>query len=64
MIQNYFDMNCDLCDAKFTLFGDAKQHYKRIHKKSGYITCCTKKFFRRGKVIEHILYHQNPLTFQ
>lgn len=28
---DYFDMTCDKCDAKFTAFHDARQHYKDVH---------------------------------
>lgn len=27
----HFDMTCDRCDAKFTAFLDAREHYKDVH---------------------------------
>lgn len=34
----HFDMKCDLCEAVFSGFWDAREHYREIHNKNkGYI---------------------------
>lgn len=57
-IADNFDMTCDQCDAKFTAFHDARQHYKDKHKEeNGWIKCCGKKLRKLWMVRDHINTH-------
>lgn len=64
-IAENFDMTCDLCDTKFTLFTEARKHYRDVHNdKNGYIKCCNVKMKELWMVNEHINSHLNPDAFR
>lgn len=63
-IREYFKMNCDVCGYHFQTFLDIKSHYKDKHQSVGYLTCCGKKFIRRGGCLAHISRHVNPDLFK
>lgn len=63
-IREYFKMNCDVCEDHFETFLDIKNHYKDKHQSVGYLTCCGKKFIRRGACLSHISRHVNPDLFK
>lgn len=57
-IADNFDMSCDQCDAKFTAFHDARQHYKDKHDEdNGYLKCCGKKLRKLWIIRDHINTH-------
>lgn len=63
-IREYFKMNCDVCNEYFENFLDIKTHFREKHKSTGYLTCCGKRFFRRGGLLDHISRHVNPNKFK
>lgn len=63
-IREYFKMNCDVCNQHFENFLDIKTHFRQKHKSTGYLTCCGKRFFRRGGLLDHISRHVNPNKFK
>lgn len=63
-IREYFRMNCDVCNEHFENFLDIKTHFRQKHKSTGYLTCCGKRFFRRGGLLDHISRHVNPNKFK
>lgn len=63
-IREFFSMECEICSDRFETFVKAKNHYRIVHNKAGYLTCCGKKFRRRGRVLEHIHRHLNPDAFR
>lgn len=63
-IQEFFSMVCEICSDKFETFTKAKTHYRLVHNTSGYLTCCGKKFLRRGRVLDHIYRHLNPDAYR
>lgn len=63
-IREYFKMNCDVCNEHFENFLDIKTHFRQKHKSTGYLTCCGKRFFRRGGLLDHISRHVNPNKFK
>lgn len=53
-------MKCELCnDVEFETFLRALQHYRKVHKISGYLMCCGVKFNKRSRMLDHIRYHQS-----
>ena len=64
-ISEFFKIECDDCHTKCSTFLEVKSHYRKIHGKSrAYLSCCNKKFFRRGGLLEHITLHINPEVFK
>lgn len=60
-----FDMTCDLCEAVFTSFHDARNHYKDAHNdKKGYLKCCNIKLRELWILTDHINSHLNPASFK
>ncbi len=64
-IREFFSMICEICsDVEFETFMKAKNHYRTVHNTVGYLTCCGKKFLRRGRVLDHIYRHLNPDAYR
>lgn len=63
-IKEYFSMSCEICNCDFFTFNEAKTHYRIKHSTSGYLTCCKRKFFRRGAILEHIMRHLKPEAYK
>ncbi|KAJ6641728.1 1,5-anhydro-D-fructose reductase [Pseudolycoriella hygida] len=63
-IREFFSMVCEICSDQFETFLKAKHHYRTIHNTTGYLTCCGKKFLRRGRVLDHIHRHLNPDAYR
>lgn len=64
-IAENFDMTCDLCEAVFISFHDARNHYRDVHKeKKGYIKCCQMKLREIWIITDHINSHLNPNNFK
>lgn len=65
VIDQYFDMNCELCDAVFNSLDDAISHYATNHNNPrGYVKCCLKRFASKGLLNWHIVWHLNPEVFK
>lgn len=64
-IADNFDMSCDQCDAKFTKFYEAREHYKDAHNENnGYIKCCGKKLNKLSLIRDHINTHLCSATIK
>lgn len=65
MIRKYFRLACESCSLPFDTFDNAKEHHKKVHKRSGHLQCCDKKFSltKSFRVLEHCKWHENPLAF-
>lgn len=64
LIKEYYKMVCELCDYAFETFLDVRHHYRQVHDKAGYLSCCNKRLFNRSSVLDHIRVHLNPDTFR
>lgn len=62
----YVQMKCDVCsdDRQFDSFADIQTHFIDVHRQSGYIICCNRKFRRIGRVLQHCTWHDNPEAFK
>lgn len=66
-IREIFSMKCTICkadDVTFATWTEARVHYRKVHKTSGYLMCCDKKFSSRYAILEHVLRHVNPKAYQ
>lgn len=59
-IGSIIQMACELCGEEFSGFRGCKDHYRKIHKANGYLSCCETKFYRRNQLVGHIQKHLNP----
>ena len=63
-VRMFFRMSCEICDIKFDTFVCAKRHYRVAHSRTGYLSCCTKRYFRRADLVDHIIKHLDPEAFK
>lgn len=64
-IRKFFDMKCDICnDVNFESLTIARQHYRIMHERKGYLTCCGRKFIQRHEIVKHIRFHINPDSYR
>lgn len=64
-IRDFFELQCELCGIKSITFRDVKEHYRIEHNQDrGYVSCCKRKFFRRGTLLDHLSWHLNPNDFR
>lgn len=64
-VQQYFDMSCEICpNILFKSDSEARLHYLRQHQKMGYIRCCSKRYYDKINVYNHIEYHKYPENFK
>lgn len=64
LIKEYYKMVCEICSYTFKTFLDVRHHYRRVHSRAGYLTCCNKRIFNRSTVLDHIKVHLDPDTFR
>nr|XP_019533154.2 PR domain zinc finger protein 5-like [Aedes albopictus] len=64
MIAENVNLECDTCKKKFTTFLSLQKHSKAEHKKLAYVFCCSLKFKKKPRLIDHILYHLDPSRFR
>lgn len=63
LFRENFPMECDMCsDVKFETFLGYRQHYRKVHQISGYLTCCGKKFEKSVTLFEHMNLHKKAQT--
>lgn len=60
IIRQYCSMICSLCPIEFTSFTHVKVHYRTVHKLSGFVECCKKKYTKLCRILEHCSRHFNP----
>lgn len=63
-IKEYFKIECEICNAMFEKFHLLKTHFREIHKKAGYVSCCDKRFFSRSEALHHLKRHSDPNIFK
>ncbi|KAG4071025.1 hypothetical protein HA402_001462 [Bradysia odoriphaga] len=65
-IRDFFTMKCEICteDIKFETLRKARDHYRSVHNKSGYLICCGNKFHSRYRILGHIRFHINPDAYR
>ncbi|XP_055522409.1 zinc finger protein 729-like [Wyeomyia smithii] len=64
VIAQHINLECDSCAQKFDSFNDLQRHSTTEHNKLSYVFCCDFKFCRKPRLIDHLLYHMNPGSFQ
>lgn len=65
-IRDFFTMKCEICtdNITFETLRNAKDHYRSVHNKSGYLMCCGNKFHSRYRALDHIRFHINPDAYR
>ncbi|XP_054740737.1 transcription factor grauzone-like isoform X1 [Anastrepha obliqua] len=63
-IAQHFKLVCFLCQKSLTDFREVKIHYREQHQIDGYVKCCGKKFLKRGILVDHIYFHNDPEYFK
>ncbi|GAB0094665.1 hypothetical protein DMENIID0001_099870 [Sergentomyia squamirostris] len=63
-IEEFFKMDCNICEKSFVKLRDLEIHYRKIHNRKGYVVCCNVKFNRPSKILEHLDLHMNPEAFK
>ncbi|XP_055376225.1 transcription factor grauzone-like [Condylostylus longicornis] len=63
-ISSFMTLNCVLCSSALPTFGKLKTHFKNDHNTNGYAVCCSKKFYKKSLLVDHIDVHINPEHFK
>lgn len=64
LVPNYFDMNCEKCNYKFTALHKVYSHYRDQHKQTEiHVKCCQRPIYALD-IRDHILHHLNPDLFK
>lgn len=64
IIQNFYEMTCDLCGHVAQNLNSLRSHFRVTHGQGIYIKCCKKKLSRKWAMIDHITVHTNPTAFR
>lgn len=65
-IREFVSLLCDICKEpeEMATFEHLQDHYKSTHNCRGYVACCSKKFYRKDRLMNHIINHINPEAFK
>lgn len=65
-IREFVSLCCDICEKRpqFDTFKKLQFHYESKHECRGYVNCCEKKFYRKDRLMNHIINHINPEAFK
>ncbi|XP_059612676.1 zinc finger protein 585B-like [Phlebotomus argentipes] len=63
-IEEFFKMDCEICDKKCAKLRDLQIHFRQEHKQKAFVVCCKSKFRHRCKIQEHMELHLNPDAFK
>lgn len=63
-IREHYKVHCPVCSSPMEGFSEMLVHMRREHKQRGYSTCCNRKFFKRGVLVDHLRRHQDPELFK
>ncbi|XP_055692549.1 transcription factor grauzone-like [Lutzomyia longipalpis] len=63
-VQEFYKMDCILCNIPFPTFADVQAHFRNEHNGRGYIVCCGKKLNSPKKLQDHMNNHINPVRHQ
>ncbi|XP_055701743.1 gastrula zinc finger protein XlCGF26.1-like [Phlebotomus papatasi] len=64
LVKKYLGFRCDLCPEDCRNYYRLKFHYRTVHKVTGYVICCGKKFTTLGVLTTHLQLHANPEAFK
>ncbi|XP_062538414.1 transcription factor grauzone-like [Armigeres subalbatus] len=64
MIAENINLECDSCQKKFESFGSLQKHSSKEHSKLAYVFCCDLRFNKKPRLIDHVLFHLDPTSFQ
>ncbi|EAT39664.1 AAEL008551-PA [Aedes aegypti] len=57
-------LECHVCSVKHSSYQDFLKHSQAAHGVHAAVYCCGHKFTRKPRIIDHILYHQDPSQFR
>ncbi|GAB0099162.1 hypothetical protein DMENIID0001_150080 [Sergentomyia squamirostris] len=63
-IEEFFRMECELCEESFRKFAGLRSHYRKVHNRRGYVVCCGVKLNHTLKILDHLNLHKNPDAFK
>lgn len=63
-IREYANLSCTICQENHISFKNLTQHYEIMHHIKGYAICCDKKFYRKDRLMNHIINHIDPDAFK
>lgn len=65
IVVEFCKMKCEICSIEFPdSYLEMKQHYTKEHQARGYVTCCSRKFYKFCRIFDHVQHHLNPNVFQ
>lgn len=64
LIRKFFKMECSICDQLLDTHSEAKDHFRDVHNKNGYLVCCNKKYFKYYLVLQHCAWHLDSTAFK
>ena len=64
IMEHFKQIICDLCEVELEDFADMQKHFTNVHKQVGYLVCCSRKFYHRNRLVDHIHTHLNPEHFK
>ncbi|XP_055630985.1 zinc finger protein 91-like [Toxorhynchites rutilus septentrionalis] len=59
LIAKYIRLACEICNYKAVTFSRLLLHYKRMHDRQGYVTCCERSFQKKSTLCEHLRKHES-----
>lgn len=63
LISSTITMSCEECENTFDTFEDLSSHYRETHDCEGFVHCCSTKFTKRWRLMDHISLHLDPNAF-
>ena len=64
IMEHFKQIICDICEVELEDFADMQKHFTNVHKQVGYLVCCSRKFYHRNRLVDHIHTHLNPEHFK
>ncbi|XP_062533931.1 transcription factor grauzone-like isoform X2 [Armigeres subalbatus] len=64
IIAENINLECDSCQKKCDSFGSLQRHSSTEHSKLAYVFCCGLRFNKKPRLIDHVLFHLDPTSFQ
>ncbi|GAB0100289.1 hypothetical protein DMENIID0001_163020 [Sergentomyia squamirostris] len=60
LVKEYCSLDCSICGLACQSFGSLKTHFKHVHKKTFYVTCCKLNLHGITRISDHLLFHLHP----
>ncbi|XP_001648712.2 PR domain zinc finger protein 5 [Aedes aegypti] len=64
LIADNITLECDTCQEKHDSFMALQKHSVAEHKKLAFVFCCDLKFNKKPRLVDHVLFHLDPTSFQ